>query len=161
MKMTITSLLLTLLTGCVSFQSNVNRAAIPPFTRVLVVSQLTTVPRNLDQFITQFPDQYEVCVADAGTLALAPPDSIIQKQARVCRSEVVLTYRLNRNYTVGSGESIQSVNEYLVEMTDLATRETFWKAITNGKGLNPTNLIQRLRTDGVISGTVRRPYVSR
>jgi hypothetical protein len=154
------ALVLLLLGGCVRFQTNYDRGEVPAFRRVLVVSQLATIPQDLPSFLRAFPEPYEVCVADAGSLALAPPDSIIRNQVRICRSEVVLTMKLNRNYTSGSGDYIRSVNEYLLELTDLSTNKPFWKAIVTGR---PTaeQVVNRLRLDGIIEGRTPRYGVAR
>lgn len=148
-------LLLTVCLGCMPpFVTNVDRRQIPAFTRILVVSKLPVMLRNLPDFLSVFPEQYEVCIADAGTLALAPPDSIVTSQVRTCRSEVVLTIQLNRNYTSGAGQYMRAVNEYLLELTDTRTGQTFWKALVNG-GLTAPRIVRRLKTDGVITGNVR------
>jgi hypothetical protein len=149
--------LILLLGGCVSFQTNYNQATVPPFRRVLVVTQLPTIPRDLTSFQRAFPEQYEVCVADAGSLALTPPDSIINNQVRICQSEVLLTMKLNRSYIAGWADDLRSVNEYLLEMKEIRTGQTFWKAIvTNRPG--PSQIVNRLRIDGIIEGKARVVY---
>ncbi len=162
MKTTFSLLLLFMLTGCVSFNSNIDRKAIPEFTRLLVVSKLPNMrPDYLTMFLNMFPTQYEVCTMDAGPLAFGNPDSLISKQLKQCNSQVVLTINPYRNYTTGSGEYISSANEVLLEMTDASTQKSFWKAIAQANGQNvPTaeQIVKQLRTDGVILGS--RPYVS-
>ena len=55
-------LLLTLLTGCITFQTNTDSKPVP-FTRVLVVSKLArTSPNYLYEYMRAFPIEYEVCV---------------------------------------------------------------------------------------------------
>jgi len=156
MKAVISSLLVCLLTGCVRFNSNIDRAAIPAFTRLLVVSKLPNMkPDYLNMFLNIFPRQYEVCVVEAGPLAFGNPDSLIRKQLTACRSEVMLTINPYRNYTTGSGEYIRSTDEVLLEMTDMTTQKSFWKAIAQAPGgISPSaeQIVRRLRADRIISG---------
>jgi hypothetical protein len=121
------------------------------------VTQLPTIPPDLPDFLRVFPEQYEVCVADAGTLALAPPDSIIGNQVRICRCEVILTMKFNRNYTSGWGDNISSVNEYLLEMKEIRTGQSFWKAVVTNRPM-PSQIVNRLRVDGIIEGNARVVY---
>lgn len=161
MKTGLSLLLLFLLTGCVSFNSNVDRAAIPEFTRLLIVSKLpNTRVGYLNMFLNTFPSTYEVCVADAGPLVLEKPDSLINRQLNTCRSQVILTINPYRSYTTGSGEDLSSANEVLLEMTNAATQKSFWKAIAlapGGVSPNAEQIVRRLRSDGIIRGEV--PYV--
>ncbi len=160
MKAAFALLLLSLLTGCVSFKSNIDRAAAPAFTRLLVVSKLPDMgPNYLNMFLNTFPTNYEVCIADAGPLSFGNPDSLIRKQATACRSEVILTLNPYRNFTTGSGEYIASANEVLLELTDANTQKSFWKAIAQSGGNRvPTadQIVKRLRNDGIIAGKL--PY---
>ena len=150
--------LLSMLTGCASFNSNVDRSAIPEFTRLLVVSKLPIRQANyLSMFLTKFPSSYEVCVVDASPLAFGNPDSLINRQLAICKSQVILTINPYRNYTTGLGHSIQSMNEVLLEMTDPSTRKSFWKAIARAQGNRVPNageIVRRLQTDRVISGNI-------
>ncbi|ARK10146.1 hypothetical protein A6C57_07250 [Fibrella sp. ES10-3-2-2] len=161
MKAAFAILTLGLLTGCVSFNSNVDRKSIPEFTRLLVVSKLpNTKPDYLYMFLNMFPRQYEVCIVEAGPLAFGNPDSLINKQLTACRSQVMLTINPYRNYTTGSGEYIRSTDEVLLEMTDMSTKKSFWKAIAQAPGgvvPNAEQIVRRLRTDRIISSEV--PYV--
>ena len=167
MKAGLTLLVLSLLTGCVSFQSNIDRAATPEFTRLLVVSKLPNAgPDYLNMFLNIFPTKYEVCITDAGPLSFGNPDSLIRRQATSCHSEVILTINPYRNYTTGSGEYIASANEVLLELTDATTQKSFWKAIAQSGGSRvPTaeQIAKRLRHDGIIIGKVLygKPMVSR
>jgi hypothetical protein len=160
MKASLTLLILSLLTSCVSFQSNIDRAATPEFTRLLVVSKLPNMrPDYLNMFLNTFPTKYEVCITDAGPLAFGNPDTLIRKQVISCRSEAILTINPYRNYTTGSGEYIASANEVLLELTDATTQKSFWKAIAQAGGSRvPTadQIVRRLRQDGIITG--QAPY---
>ncbi|MEZ0540685.1 hypothetical protein [Fibrella arboris] len=154
-------LLLALLTGCVSFNSNIDRAAIPDFTRLLVVSKLPNMRVDyLNMFLNSFPRNYEVCVVAAGPLAFGNPDSLVRKELAACKSQVVLTINPYRNYTTGSGEYIRSTDEVLLEMTDMTTQKSFWKAIAQAPGgvvPSAEQIVRQLRADRIISGEV--PYV--
>lgn len=158
MKLSCILVLCAALSGCVTFNTNMNRQEIPEISRILVVSKLPNIRQDyLDGYVRSFPKQYQVCIVDAGPLALQHPDTLINRQLRECQSDVMLTLSLNRNYTSGTGDTIGSVNEVLLEMAPTSTRTPFWKSLATGGGvsINPVTVIARLRADGVIDGTIR------
>lgn len=157
----VTLLLLSLLMGCVSFNSNIDRASIPEFTRLLVVSKLPTMrPDYLTNFLNALPSTYEVCIVEAGPLAFGNPDSLVNNKLVQCKSQAILTINPYRNYTTGSGEYTSSTSEVLLDMTDAVTKKSFWKAIAQAPGghvPSADQVAKRLRTDGIITGNL--PYV--
>lgn len=145
----------------VFMNTNVDRSTMPDFQRILVVSKLSVVkPDYLTDYIRHFPEQYQVCVVNAGPLALSNPDSLIADQQRTCQSEVMLTIQPYRTYTVdGVGDDVDTVTEFLLAMSDATTQKTFWKGIarrtTVRQGPAAMAVLQQLRTDGVIRGQIR------
>jgi hypothetical protein len=147
-----------LLMGCMTFDTNVNRSAVPTFSRVLVVSRLpVNSAETLAEFAAVFPARYAVCVVSADKLAFANPDSLIRQKARDCNSEVLLTIDLDRDYTTRRIDgTIDPVRELYLQMSSLTDNKPFWKAVARSEGaLYPRQVVQQLRTDGIITGTVR------
>jgi hypothetical protein len=144
------------LMACMTFNTNVNRAAIPQFSRVLIVSRLPVNPTDLlTEFVATFPKQYTVCTVNADKLAFGNPDSLIRQKVRECGSEVLLTINLERDHTTGGGNYIQSVREVYLEMTNLANGKSFWKAVGTSEGnLYPRQVVVQLRDDGIITGKI-------
>ncbi|MFD2935591.1 hypothetical protein [Spirosoma flavum] len=130
----------------------------PEFRRILVVSRLPTVKQTyLPTFQTAFPAGYQVCTVSNSPISFDSPEEAIENQRQTCKSEVLLTIDLNRNYTSGNGRYISSYNELYLEMTSLATGKPFWKAIVTTGGSNevpPRQIVSQLIKDGIIVGSI-------
>ncbi|QJD77365.1 hypothetical protein [Spirosoma rhododendri] len=149
-----------LLTGCVTIldiQSNVRVADKPPFERILIVSRLPNVPPGYaSTFVGAFPSQYTVCSVDVSPIDFETPDELVSRQLNECKSQVMLTLDLNRSFSGNSGKYIAGYNNIYLEMSSVATGKPFWKAITlsTTTALSPREIVQRLISDGVLSGKV-------
>jgi hypothetical protein len=147
-----------LLSGCMTFTTNMDREAIPSFSRILIVSRLpVNTSQMLAEFARSFPKNYQVCIVNADRLALINPDTLIQQKIAECGSEVMLTVNFERDYTdrIGSNGRINGVEEYLLEMKNLRTNKPFWKAIASSEyGFNPREAVVQLRNDNIISGKI-------
>ncbi len=156
-------LLAGLVAGCVSIRSNVKPGGVPEVKRVLVVTRLyePQPPRNYEQrYLGIFPKEYEVCVVGITALSFNP-DSLINEQARQCRSDVMLTVALRQQgvtdtYQIGDVLHNNSTSsEYLAEMKSIATGQPFWKAQFSGSvggTLPPRMVVKQLLKDGVLKG---------
>ncbi|GAB3889451.1 hypothetical protein [Spirosoma agri] len=156
MKTIAAFLLISLLAGCVTIQSNTKSDAVPAFKRILVVTKMRKAPdRYAESFLTSFPSGYEVCTVALSPLAFDNPDEAIKKQAENCQSEVILTLELSKT---GHYSRYNSANyEYNAEMKSVATGQAFWKAMissdpTLGEQLPPRSVVKRLLTDHIIEG---------
>ncbi len=150
------------LTGCMTFQTNTRKDSIPKFSRILIVSRLPISTQVvLNNLVQAFPAQYEFCVVNAGKLALANPDSLIQQKIRQCHSEVMLTIEPQRDYLVTAsflGFS-KAISETSLTMTNLADGRPFWKGIMESPGrsyqLSGRRIVERLKENGILSGRLR------
>ena len=158
MKSVITFVLISLLTGCVSIQSNTKSDAVPTFTRVLMVAKMRKAPDSyVREFATLFPAGYEVCTLALSPLSFDNPDEAIRKQAESCHSEVILTLELSK--TGHASRYSRYPYEYNAEMTSVATGQPFWKAIissdpTYGEVMPPRSVVKRLLADHIITGKI-------
>ncbi|QIP12435.1 hypothetical protein G8759_07245 [Spirosoma aureum] len=156
MKTLATFLLISLLAGCVTIQSNIKSDAIPTFKRILVVTKLRKAPESYVQgFVKSFPVTYEVCTVALSPLSFDNPDEAVRKQAEACQSDVILTLELSKT---GHSSRYNSVPyEYNAEMSSVATGQPFWKAIissnpTYGERVPPRSVVKRLLKDHIIEG---------
>ncbi|GAB3022519.1 hypothetical protein [Spirosoma pulveris] len=153
------SFLMTL-TGCsnVYIQSNVSRDEKTDFTRILIVSNLTSAgPAYLASFQTAFPKGYQVCSVSNSPLSFDSPQEAIQKQQQTCQSEVMLTIDFNRNYLSGYGKYISSNDELLLQLINISNGKPFWKAVVTTSGNNevPANrVVNQLIKDGIVKGAL-------
>lgn len=159
-------ILITCFTGCVTIQSNSKQEAMPlPFKRVLVVTKMRNVPGNYaQQFARVFPAGYEVCTLALSPLSFDKPEEAIQKQARECGSEVMLTVELVKSGHYG-GRYNNYPYEYNAEMVAVSTGRPFWKAIissspVNGEALPPGSVVKRLLKDHILEGKMPQMQAS-
>ena len=146
----------SLLTGCtpiVRLQSNARPEIRPDFHRILIVSRLPNSRQTyLPGFLSAFPAQYQVCTVEISPISFDTPEEAIRRQVDQCKSEVMLTIDVNRNFTEGGGKYISSYTDLYLELTNIATGQPFWKAlITAGTSeINPRAIVQQLQKDGMI-----------
>lgn len=155
-------LVISLLTGCVTFQTNTDSKPMP-FTKILVVSKLArTSPNYLYEYIRGFPVEYEVCVVDVGPLSFGKPDSLIKAQATQCKSEVMLTLDVEQNLQGRSGKYYYNINDVLLVMSTLPDQKPFWKGLTSisaltTDALKPRAVVKQLLRDHIITGKIPPP----
>lgn len=156
MKTTTVFLLISLLAGCVTIQSNTKSDAIPTFHRILVVTRLRKAPDSYVQsFSRSFPAGYTICTLALSPLSFDNPDEAIRKQVDACQSDVILELALSQ--TGHSGRYSHTFYEYNAEMKSVATGQSFWKAIisvdpTYGEEVPPRSVVKRLLNDHIIEG---------
>lgn len=138
----------------------------PEFKRILVVTKLYNPPRNYEQrYLGIFPKDYEVCVVGITPLSFNP-DSLINEQARQCRSDAMLTISLYQqgvsdvSQIGGVVQNNSTPSRYTAEMKMIATEQPFWKAVLSGgfyDAVPPRMLVKRLIEDGVLKGKMPSP----
>ena len=149
MKSVITFVLISLLTGCVSIQSNTKSDAVPTFTRVLMVAKMRKAPDSyVREFATLFPAGYEVCTLALSPLSFDNPDEAIRKQAESCHSDIILT--IEPEYTNGYSYVYNAKAESVV------SGQAFWKARI--WSATPRGIVKRLRDDHIITGKIPQQY---
>lgn len=155
--------LLLLLTGCLPFHTT-RSGAPPPFSRVLVVSKLTRItPAYLTAWQRAFPGEYTVCAVDAGPMSFGNPDSLVQQQIQQCKPDVLLTVSVLQNNQGQVGRYSYNQNDVLLELVTLPDRRAFWKGVlttpaTSRNAVDPFRVVEQLKRDGVIAGTLPKSY---
>jgi hypothetical protein len=156
MKSAAICLLVSMLAGCVSIQSNTKSDAVPTFGRILVVTKMRRAPDTyVLHFARAFPANYQVCTLALSPLSFDNPDEVIRQRVQDCKSDVILTLELSK--TGHSGRYNSANYEFNAEMRSAATNQPFWKALiysnpTLGEELPPRSLVKRLLNDHVIEG---------
>ncbi len=142
------------LAGCVSFKTNVDQAAIPTFSRLLIISKLgTNADVPVDWFLSAFPPQYTICTLQIDKLSFLNSDSLIRQKVQECGSEVVLT--IQADPYEGQYRRLGNTGMFLY-MNNAANGKAFWKATSPSyyHNLTPRALAVRLKKDGIISGDI-------
>ncbi len=166
MRIPLCFVLVVLLMGCVSIRSSVKSGEVPEFGRILVVTRLYDPPRGYEQrYLNVFPKEYEVCAVGVTPLSFNP-DSLVNAELTYCKSDVMLTIRLDQEGVVtysnvgGVAQNTSTPSRYLAEMKSTATGQPFWKAIISGSVggvVPPRTVVKQLIKDGILKGKIPLP----